>query len=833
MIGAVETHAKSRGPLLGAVALVALVLGVRTASPPERTIEGVAKALGEAAGGTVKTDDFLWEERGGFLHDAFLGRRVLFLASTSPNGPRDLYRARVRLTRAGRPITIDAPKNLTRTPLGDERDLSGSGHRVAFATATPDGVQGITLLDLDGANDGAASPRDRANTLGSKLLRALDRLVATGSTKGLSRTEIAFAQPPPEAKLEVGPSALVLSLGSEAMPAAIDFETGALQIDRASPILPGTPARSTAQNPFGAAIATVPELPRPASKVIPDVVAMSFGAASSRLARAILEGAPRLPSRREEAAAPAGLRIAADYPSEAGWPPPPINPPHDKPFDGEGYWHVAPAAQSPAQNVAPPPILETILRPDPADASAVVHLVAIDTRRLDLRVVPGAASPAPESGPHGSGLLPRGPEAKTVVATFAAGPAPAGKPLGFFGEGRLFSPLAEAAPTLAVKLDGRAALGAWPEGAIRDAYVAVAQGPDLAKDTAFPLADGGARVARAALCRTSKGYLVYAFAASAHPVSLEAGLALAGCVASMVLAVEPSKVGFAYVRATVADDGATTYEGTLASPVMSLPIDRLADVELETMAVLVERSQEPETFATKKITWSPDAGKQPPPAWLPGVLSLETEELGAKVNVFTFLPNRVTYRLATGSDEGTGSRGDKPGPSPEERASALAAFGLSVARRSARRGLVLHGVEIVKPARGATWLVLDGSRVTISRPGEPLPASADATEVTLTADERKLLPAAREVGTQRPRSALCTLPDGTLLVAHTTFDTDEATTEVLLDIGCERVVVLDRGAHDGVFAHRAGTDRAPESKYEATALYVLPSPFTGTATDLR
>ena len=71
--------------------------------------------------------------------------------------------------------------------------------------------------------------------------------------------------------------------------------------------------------------------------------------------------------------------------------------------------------------------------------------------------------------------------------------------------------------------------------------------------------------------------------------------------------------------------------------------------------------------------------------------------------------------------------------------------------------------------------------------------------------------------------------DGTLLAAHASFDADEATAEVLLDAGCAEVVSLDRGAHDGVFVHRAGTDAAPEASYEATALYVLGVPETGTA----
>ncbi|MFO0592372.1 MAG: hypothetical protein U0441_32805 [Polyangiaceae bacterium] len=380
----------SRGPLLGAVALVALAAALRSEAPPERSIEGVAAALGRAAGGAVKPDDFLWEERGGFLHDAFVGRRVLFLASRpegGKEGPRDLYRARVRLTRAGRPIEIGDPVNLTRTPLGDDRDLTGSGHRVAFTTVTAEGVQGVTLIDLDGATE-------RPATVGGRLMRALDRLATTGSTKGLARTEIAFGQPPTEAKLEVGPSALVMALGSDGVPAALEFGNGALQIGRAAE--------------FDATVAAVPELPRPAGAVLADVALEEIGPRASALVRALFEGAPRLPSRREDAAAPNGLRIAADYPSEGGWPPPPMTPPNARPFDGEGFWHVAPAMQGPAQQVAAPPLVESVVRPDANDPDAVVHLVAIDTRRLDLQLIPGAAMPAPQAGPHGEGELPRG-----------------------------------------------------------------------------------------------------------------------------------------------------------------------------------------------------------------------------------------------------------------------------------------------------------------------------------------------------------------------------------------------------------------------------------------
>ncbi|MEJ7730331.1 MAG: hypothetical protein WKG00_14075 [Polyangiaceae bacterium] len=80
----------------------------------------------------------------------------------------------------------------------------------------------------------------------------------------------------------------------------------------------------------------------------------------------------------------------------------------------------------------------------------------------------------------------------------------------------------------------------------------------------------------------------------------------------------------------------------------------------------------------------------------------------------------------------------------------------------------------------------------------------------------------------RARAAICSL-DGTFLVATTTFDSDEATTEALLEVGCRRVLALDRGGHQAAFLHRAGTATPPATRYEVTALYLLAAPMLGTA----
>jgi hypothetical protein len=84
----------------------------------------------------------------------------------------------------------------------------------------------------------------------------------------------------------------------------------------------------------------------------------------------------------------------------------------------------------------------------------------------------------------------------------------------------------------------------------------------------------------------------------------------------------------------------------------------------------------------------------------------------------------------------------------------------------------------------------------------------------------------------RARSAACSLEDGTFVVASTTFDSDEAATTALLDLGCARVVALDRGTHHAAFVHRAGTPAPLEARYDVTTLFALDVPLTGRAAPL-
>ena len=127
-------------------------------------------------------------------------------------------------------------------------------------------------------------------------------------------------------------------------------------------------------------------------------------------------------------------------------------------------------------------------------------------------------------------------------------------------------------------------------------------------------------------------------------------------------------------------------------------------------------------------------------------------------------------------------------------------------------------------------MVLDpkAQRLSVALLPDPaIPEGGSAVELPLAADEGKLRPEAREIGRRRSRGALCVHEDETVVIASATFDSDEATTEALLAIGCTRVVALDRGSDRSHVFHRAGTDEPPLPSYETTTLFALERPMRG------
>jgi hypothetical protein len=802
-------HLRARAAWAAVFAIVALFASCAAPAPPPRTAEGVAAMLGDAVGGEVRADDFVWEARGGFLADAFLGRQVLFLARKK-GGEADLYRARVRLTRAGRPVSLHMVRNLTRSALGDEHDLVAQGRHAAYVTRAFGAVQGITLLDLDGEGDAR-----QARTITQRAAAALESWLDTGSTRGVGRTEITFGNAPPEAKHELQGDLLVMALGKEALPAALELRDGALN--------------TGAQNTFRASAQRIPHRAPALGDVLARAAGELLGSGAAGGVRAVtgtLDAvAVRLaPVKRVDATIEAG----EPAPAGEGFPPAAMAPVIRPPLANEGVWTAAHGATGSAKG-APAFAYEAAIRPDPKAPESLVRLVAIDTRQVDLKLAAGVDEPRSPVGLHGTGRPPEGVPAERIVAAFAGGPADkraAEDGLGFAAERRVMAAPIPGMATIALAEDGHAAIGAWRGGTELEApWVSLRQTPDAIRG-AFGrrrLEHAFERIERSALGLTPAGQLVYAWSARASAETLALALDLAGCTSAVPLAAGPARAGFAYL-----------HPGAAATPLaagMSLGPEQLAGRAAGDLFYMVLRNAGPPSGGG--IAFAPDAGKQPSPAWLPAIHTGTVTSLGAQIHVTTFAPGRVALRLRPGAKEpATKAVVALPSTLPEaEQARVVAAMGLGAGKRKGARGLVIDGA-VGLPLRGeaAGLLVIERGRPRIAKAGEVTPApGVDATELPLTAEDGKLRAEARDVGSMRARAAACVLEDGTFAVATTTFDSDEATTTALLDLGCLRVVALDRGTHREAFLHRAGGEQLPQPRYDATALFAVEVPLSGRA----
>lgn len=136
---------RARGQAIGIVACAALFVKTGTAAPPELTLAGLSSLLGAESGTVVKATDIAWEPRGTALGEMLWGRPALFLGAKQ-GAPRDLYRARVRLTPGGQPIAVGRSLNLTETGAADEALLIGHGSHAAFVTVGRERVLSVTAL---------------------------------------------------------------------------------------------------------------------------------------------------------------------------------------------------------------------------------------------------------------------------------------------------------------------------------------------------------------------------------------------------------------------------------------------------------------------------------------------------------------------------------------------------------------------------------------------------------------------------------------------------------------------------------------------------------------
>jgi hypothetical protein len=213
-----KKHLQTRGRAVLWIAAAAVATQLLGPAAPEPTVQGVTQLLARSMGGKVGA--FYWERSGGVLSDLLVGRRIVFLATPPGETLRDVFRARVRVDRRGRPLSVAGSYNLTRTSRSDEHGLVVRDGRIAFLSRAFDAVQGVNVFDLD------APPA--ASTWLRRLAASVRCWTRVGSLRPVRRRAVVFRDPPRQAEIELRTEGLVMALGTPPRAALLDLTTSVL-----------------------------------------------------------------------------------------------------------------------------------------------------------------------------------------------------------------------------------------------------------------------------------------------------------------------------------------------------------------------------------------------------------------------------------------------------------------------------------------------------------------------------------------------------------------------------------------------------------------------------
>lgn len=833
---------------LGLVAATALVARGCAAGPPEPSVEGLAGFLGQAAGGAVAPGEFVWEAGGSFLEEALVGRRVLFLASKAPGEPRDLYRARVRLSLEGRPVSVSSLTNLTSTPLGDESSLTGDGpvarRYAAYALVSYGAISTVTLLDLEG--DGGVIDAQGAIDV---ALGGLTNLVGTGSWSGVGRTDVSLERPVPSLRLGFRRGeALAVTL-----PGAPPFEV--------------RPSERTATGATPAVVQAVPHLRKPPILWAVDTVRgfvgpgpiawledQFFGARDAvRRARYGAFG-PRAPMAAAEPLSSAGVEAPPPSPpldasgagdDEGHWPPAKLPSIWREGEEGEGQWEaVRLPFLKPLPGVkgeAPPYFYKTWIAPDSQRPYAKVLIVAMDTRQLELAMEGGVEDPKPLTGAPSKGRIPRQPEVLSrVVGAFNGAFKTTHGAYGMMVDRRMLLPPKADAATLAVTDSGRVGMGSWRTGeTVPPEMVSFRQNLDpLVEDGTlnpskrtiwgFQLAGTSVLTERSGACVTRTGHLFYLWGDDLSGPTLGKAMIQSGCAYGMHLDMNPHHTGFVFLN--VRDASKKQYDTRLLTQQMSILPERYLEWSPKDFFYVMLRPFGAPAAAPAGgegeagLSWSADAGTQPGPSWLPAVYESSIEAGAGRVHLFAFDQGRVGFRVRAGRGEGNGGEGAARELEREESRRVLAAFGLGSTRIGRALGLMVGGQKAIALRGHQGVLSVDGEgRLRVGSAAEA--RAVDAAELPFLVSGGKPTTLADDAGPMRERAALCVLGEQ-VIVAHGASESDRAVADALVKAGCSEALGLDRGGHEAAWLQRSGTDAgAGVSRGEAPVLYVVATPF--------
>jgi hypothetical protein len=828
---------------MGLSAAAGIASAMLAGAPPALTIDGLLGFLGAQTGLHVRREDVRWAESSGYLGDLILGRRLLFLASEQPEGKRDLYRARVRLTDGGQPLTLHGLHNLTRTPLGDDVGLEVAGEHAAWATLAFGKVQAISIAELDGVRD-----EDQSGGAFLGLLRRFTNLQMTGTWSGVGRTDVVLHTPMQQVELLLGNDKLRVRLGSGLREFDYDLSQRTARAPDGSQAhgIRVVPNRHPAKPFVLWAVDTVRE------EVGPEPIAWLeekvFGVRSLlRLATFRLTASTEEQALREGSGEPPPMLDATKLGSDdAGWPPPNVSSQWKQVEPGEGVWlavdlpFLRPTLAAHTGDAKPPAYFyQTFTRPDPKRPYAKLWFIALDMRQLELGMQAGFEDPEPLTGPAGDGKLPddRTTQDRIVAAFNGAFKTEHGK-YGMMVQKRVLLPAVPGGATVAVDSDREVWLGSWPKSEhIPDNFVSFRQNLDplvedgVANPTGrqlwgWQLEGKSVMTERTALCVTPAGHLYYAWGEEIDGPMLGQALRQVGCIYGLHLDMNPGHCGFVFAR--VDDWQRHQYTLKHAVPKMSIPLDRYMRWSPKDFFYVTLRDPEPppvERSSGDALRWAIDGGTQPPPTWWPGIYRATTAYAGISVELWSFERGRFDWTVRAGTREPNevGAPLMKTALSGDEAHRVLAAIGLAYTTKATRLGMAFDGKMSIPLRPKMATLVM--------RPGEPLTLSADAlpslgatdiaVQLPLLAVRGEVTAEGRAQGPMRDRAAICVARGHRVIVGRTHNDTAFPLVTTLLSVGCRDVAELDRGSSDPSFMHRSGTELAPTGDYETSVLYVL------------
>jgi hypothetical protein len=841
------------GRTLAFVAVVAFAGRFLCPAPPPRTLEGLAALLSGSSGGTVLPSDIVWEPSPGILAEFLWGRRVLFLSKSSDGSPRDLYRARVRITLEGRPVAVSGIHNLTATPFGDEHKLVISEEKAAFATLSYGKVESVTVLDLSG------NPAAPESSIVDRMTWSITNWRETGTSSGIGRLDVNLDTPENDVTLSFDKDELLIGV-HEGKTLAVDLTTGTLAGDAA---VAGAHANATPalrKRPILWAVDTIRAEVGPEPVAMVEAVVFNARDLMRRSTYAVFgPSAEAAPVPSVKAAQPAVLDASYSQTDSSVWPPAPIPPIWKNPEPGEGTWEpvvypwlkrlpvasaaatVTPAPGADADKaspaVPPPYFYRTMVRPDPDRPYAKVLVVAMDMRQLELDMEAGVEDPKPLTGAQGSGKIPRDPKIlNRVVGAFNGAFKTTHGEYGMMVHRRILLPPKPGAATLIVSEDRRVGLGTWgTSSTIPSDVVSFRQNlepliqdgnllPSGRTQWGWQLTGTSMLTERSGICVTQNGQLYYLWGDEVSAPTLGKAMILAGCTYGMHLDMNPHHTGFVF--ASVRSLANKDYDAKLLTQQMEIWPERYLEYSPKDFFYLMLRDPTP----AGDVAWTEDVGTQPAPTWLPTVWramvqsSVGPTESQVQVELLAFDAGRVMWRVRPARQDGQKREYESSELGGDEVHRVVAAVGLGNP----------HDPRDTQNAKWAFSKLPVGGLTADETTGLALLSEADmlargekddAIQLPLILDAGKIPPPAKDPRSMRLRGAACVTPGGHTVIAMATTDSDEAAALALARVGCTRAVSLDRGSHRPTFLHRAGGGSPPLARYDESVLYALSRPM--------